>query len=471
MRKLVCCFVFLGLCFTVKAQPLTLKKGIILDSLKIGDGFSDSYALFLPKSFDVTKKWPVLFVFDKEGKGKQVLQKFVQAAENQGYIMAASNSVHDSVSMTENVFRASRMMNKVMTILPVNGQRIYTAGFSEGAKFASLVPMVMKNVAGVLGINGAIANADILNGKHPFYYIGIIGGDDFQLFEMKLAEKVLNQLRFPNQLFVYHQGIEPSEVNFIEKALEDFTLSSMAKGFVEKEQSFIDESYKTNLDVINKWIAENRLLEADQLLTEILEIYGVHKDIEELKIKQKHLRKDKVFKALKRSESNAAFKEANFREDFNYLMYEDISAYNFNNLGWWNYQMQELQKYSESENVSQKLMGKRLIGFVNHLVDSHISELQQEKVIDEDGLSFLWMLKTITNPKDFEAYISIISYSSKAADFETALFYLEELLKVGYVNNKELYSIEGTALLRITPEYNALIEKYLKEARYDVMEQ
>ena len=56
-------------------------------------------------------------------------------------------------------------------------------------------------------------------------------------------------------------------------------------------------------------------------------------------------------------------------------------------------------------------------------------------------------------------------------DYGTALFYLEELLKNGYTDKSELYELENTALFRITPEFNMLVEKYLRDARYEIIEQ
>ena len=56
-------------------------------------------------------------------------------------------------------------------------------------------------------------------------------------------------------------------------------------------------------------------------------------------------------------------------------------------------------------------------------------------------------------------------------DYGTALFYLEELLKTRYTNKEELYSLENTSLFKIMPEFNEVVEKYLKGARYDVIEQ
>lgn len=90
--------------------------------------------------------------------------------------------------------------------------------------------------------------------------------------------------------------------------------------------------------------------------------------------------------------------------------------------------------------------------------------------VDKEALNFLYMLKTIISPANHEAYFKVISLSSQLDDFGgAALFYLEELLKSGYKNKSKLYSIDNTALLRITPEYNELIEKYLNDARYSII--
>jgi hypothetical protein len=87
---------------------------------------------------------------------------------------------------------------------------------------------------------------------------------------------------------------------------------------------------------------------------------------------------------------------------------------------------------------------------------------------DEDALIFLYMLKTVTAPLDFGNYLQVVSLTAKYGDFGTANFYLEELLRKGYQDAQRLYSLPNTALLRITPEYNQLIEKYLRAARYDM---
>ncbi|QWX82776.1 alpha/beta hydrolase [Cellulophaga sp. HaHaR_3_176] len=465
-------FLVLLLCFSiVSAQQLVLKKGTVIDSVKINDSIAETFALYLPTNFDVNKKWPIVFLFDvKKGEGKKTSQMFVNSAEKEGYIIATSNSVRDSLTLSENILIASRLMNNVLSILPIDNNRIYTAGFADSGRFASVLPILIKNIKGVISLGGAITNTDVLNAKSPFHYIGIVSVDDYNLLEMEANEKVMNLLGYPNQLFVYDNKLSPTLIEYIDKALDIFTLRAMANGDISKDSVFLNTSFKNNIALINKLINKKKFTQSYSLSVETQDVYRTLFDIDTLKSLEKRIRKDKLYKTMDRSQSTMKFSESLLREDYDYSIYEDTSTYNFNNLGWWNYQMQELNKHVASNNPFERQMGNRLIGFLSYLVDSYIADLNVEKVKDEEGLTFLWMLKTIIDSDNFEAYKSVISYSAKNEDYSTSLYYLEELLKSGFKNKKEIYAIENTALLRITPEFNDLVEQYLKDSRYDLKE-
>ncbi|MEM9868861.1 MAG: alpha/beta hydrolase, partial [Bacteroidota bacterium] len=68
---------------------LSLKKGKIIDSLKINDSIPGTFSLYLPKQFDTREKWPLLLVIDLDGKEKQTTSLFLQGVEKEGYVMAA----------------------------------------------------------------------------------------------------------------------------------------------------------------------------------------------------------------------------------------------------------------------------------------------------------------------------------------------------------------------------------------------
>ena len=76
------------------------------------------------------------------------------------------------------------------------------------------------------------------------------------------------------------------------------------------------------------------------------------------------------------------------------------------------------------------------------------------------------MLRTVIAKNDPEAYFKIISLASLDGDYDTALLYLEDLLKTDYANYEMLYDIEGTLDIQLSEEYNQLIKEYLGKSKY-----
>lgn len=462
MKKLVV-LLFLSFSFGVIAQQITLKKGSIIDNIPVNDSIAENFAIYLPTNFDVEKKWPVVFVFDMQGRGKQVISLFRQAAEHEGYILAASNNVQDSLTLSKNILISSRMFNTVYSLLPIGQNRSYTAGFDSGARMASLIPNFVKEIKGVISCNSPVANEEVLSSARPFHFIGVVSNVNYNYVPMLTSQKFLNKLKFPNQLLVFEGEQQWPKWEYLAKAMEVFTLAAIAKGSVPKDQSFIDKSYQRNLGEVSSWVTAEKPLMAHKHLTEMMKIYRDFKNVDSLKESAKTLRKTKLYRNYNRSQNATFFKENLIKDDYAYYLEEDVRSYNYNNLGWWKYQMDELAKYDKSANIFEQQMGKRLKGYVNALIADNIDIYTTASPIDEEGLVFLSMVNTITDNKNSTPYLNVISKSAKVEDFGTALFYLEELLKSGYSDKAELYALEDTALLRITPEFNELLKKYLKE--------
>ena len=208
------------------------------------------------------------------------------------------------------------------------------------------------------------------------------------------------------------------------------------------------------------------MLLADRAFTEMLNVYRIHVNTDSLKRERKTHRKDKLYRSLKRKENATLFKESLLKEDYNYYLEEDLIAYNYNNLGWWNYQMTELNKFIYGDSESEKQMGKRLKSYLNALIEDHLDTIAAEKTEDDEAKILLSMLKTITAPKDYKFYLNVISLSSKYEDYGTAVFYLEEALKNGFRDREKLNQLPHTALFRISPAYNKLMKTYLDGALY-----
>ncbi len=455
----------------LSAQQLVLKKGVVIDSLIINDSIPATFSLFLPTSFETSKKWPVAVVTDLKGNAQKALSLLVGAAQSEEYILVAPNGLSDSITLSKNILHLGKTLDKIDVMFPVDKNRVYTVGFSSGAQFASLAPLFIKEIDGVLSIGGSLPNSELLSTKNRFKFIGIVAREDFSFRDLLQSKKILNQLKFENRLILYDASNKLPEHSNLIRALKWLKLSDMAKGILPADSVYIHNSLLHDSQKVSELMNANKLLLAEQLMGEMQSVYRLHTEVDSLREAKKELRKQKNYRTQKRSQNAFFFKENFLREDYQYYLEEDVLTYNFNNLGWWNYQMGELNKYVQSKNRFEKQMGLRLIGYVNALVEDDIASIKATENIDEDALTFLWMLKTITEPKNEDYYLKVMSVSAKKEDFGTALFYLEELLQTGFNDIERLYSLEHTALFRISPEFNKIVSKYLKDARYEVIEE
>ncbi|MCL6265197.1 alpha/beta hydrolase [Flagellimonas myxillae] len=449
---------------------MVLRKGAVLNALPVNDTLPETYSLYLPSNFSTDKKWPLLVVFDLNGKESQALAMFVMAAEDEGYILAAPQ-VRDTASLANNMAITTRAVQKIMKLLPIHKSRIYTAGEGSGGRFANLVPTLSKDVSGAISIGSDITNTELLNIRRPFHFIGIVNKRNYNYPGLLSSEKILDRIRFPNQVLIHAEEKEWPHISYLKKSLQLLTLNAMKRKLVPKDSSYVEMAYQEDLAQANQLRNSMKLLLAEHHLSEMMGVYGAHKNLDSLRLLQRSIRRNKMFRNMKRLENASFLKESLLKEDYLYDMEEDLLTYNFNNLGWWNFQMGEINKFIEGSSKYESDMGYRLLGYINALAEDNIDIVASEELVDEGALIFLYMLKTILEPQNFNFYLKVISLSSKNEDYGTALFYLEEALKKGFADTDKLYSLEHTTLLRIDPKFNALVSKYLEDARYNIKEQ
>ncbi len=469
MKKTVTLLLFV-IPFLIVAQEFKISKGVIADNIAVNDTLAETFSLYLPTNFTTSKAWPIIFVLDLEGKSKQALSMFKGAAEEEGFILASSNNSSDTLTLSQNVLVASRMFNTVAELLPIRKNMTYTGGFSDGARFASIIPTFIPEIKGVISCGAAVGNVEILSAKKTFHFIGIAGREDYNFRELLETRKILNELKFPNNLHFSETGHEWPKKEELANAMRQLKLAAMAKEDLEKDMDFIQKSYESDFVKANLMFTNDKPLLSAHILNEMMQVYRPFLSMDSLKNSRRQLRRSKSYKIKNRLQDKYFLKESFIKADYGYYLEEDVLTYNYSNLGWWNYQMAELNKMEKSTINYEDQMAARLRGYVNALIDDNIDVVNADEVVDIQALNFLYMLKTITKPDSKEGYLKVISNSALIEDYGTALFYLEELLKTGYKNKTELYSLENTALLRITPEFNEIVDKYLKEARYDIIE-
>ncbi len=462
MKKII---FFLFLTVQLSAQEMTLKKGIVVDSLKVSDTLDETYSLYLPTAFRGEKPWPVLFVFDGKGRGKSSAQFLQGIAEKQGYILVASNDINPNNGMLKNAEIASRLLTHAITLYPVDFAQIATVGSMEGAKVATAIPVIYDNILGVVAVGRQWINFEILDRKKSFSFIGVVGDEQFTFNGMQITANALSQMNFSGEIYIFEGDEEWPKPVIMSSAIGSLTLDAMKKRVRPMNSQLVEELFQQDLKRVNELMSRGEWLHAESLLQTMESKYEGLRQLSEVRTRQNQLSRSGSLAQQKREQERVREKESRLVDDFIYYLEEDIRTANFENLGWWNYQKNQFDSLTQRGGLEGK-MANRLKDLISEMVMLNRQELKEARDASLVQKLLANMLQTIFDPTNFAAYKNIISLSAQDNDFGTALFYLEEMLKHGYEDKDALYNIEGTLGLKLTSEYNWLIEKYLGSSRY-----
>ncbi|WP_300436986.1 hypothetical protein [Christiangramia sp.] len=466
MKRLLLAIFTIASFSNLAAQEYRIVKGGVTDSLPIPSGTSDTYALYAPTNYSAEQKWPVVFVFDPKGRGATTANLFRVAAENQKYLIASSNINLTSKPIDSIIQTATAMMNSVLNSFPVDPGMVYTAGLGEGAQVGSALPLIYKQMAGVMAIGNSFVNPNYLDRNNPYMFIGIAGDKDYMVYEIE------NYLRFyDNQDFTtdvyYFDGKEDEWPNpsVITNAMSGFTLEAIKNGKRTKEEDFIQKLYEDEIAYVETLRRTRNYYAASEKLDRMEEKYERFGYEDEIKERKKAIKKTDGFKSQRRDFREATSFEKQQQAEYEYLLINDIMTSNFQNIGWWAYQVDELEKLKENSNEAKSNMAYRLLGYLDFVSKKEFDNIVKSNA-SIDTKIFISVLRTAINKEDPEAYFKIISLASNDGDYETALLYLEDLLKTGYSDMESLYNIDGALDLQFSPEYNKIVKQYLGESKF-----
>src|SRR5262249_6752711 len=121
-----------------QAVPPPLPTGQVIESVKCVDDASESYAVYLPSNYTAVKRWPIVYAFDPMARGRIPVSLYKEVAEKYGYILAASNNSRN-FSQESPSKAANALWQDTHLRFSLDPQRVYTAGFSGGARVAGMV--------------------------------------------------------------------------------------------------------------------------------------------------------------------------------------------------------------------------------------------------------------------------------------------------------------------------------------------
>ncbi len=114
----------------------TVKRGEVTENITSASDPEQSYAVYLPSDYKLSRKWPALFLMDPRGRARVPLDRFVEVAERRGYILVSSYNTASDTSADGNTPALRAMLTDANYMFSINSTRFYLAGFSGTARVA-----------------------------------------------------------------------------------------------------------------------------------------------------------------------------------------------------------------------------------------------------------------------------------------------------------------------------------------------
>ena len=217
----------------VRAQDLP--RGTIVDDVKCADDPAQSYALYVPSTYSRAQAWNLLLGFHPAARGRAIVEKYRDAAERYGYIVAASNTSRNGP------IGASAASVRAMSLdlgqrFAIDADRLYLTGLSGGARVAMQVALGKNNIAGVIASSAGYPDAKPRSSL-PFAVFGTAGTDDFNYLEMRQLDRKLTS---PHYVAIFGGGhtLPPDAVAL--EAIEWMELQAMKSGRRRRDDALID---------------------------------------------------------------------------------------------------------------------------------------------------------------------------------------------------------------------------------------
>jgi tetratricopeptide (TPR) repeat protein len=250
-----------------------IARGVVLERVACQETSGQTYALFLPSSYSTGKRWPVVYAFDPAARGRVPVERFKEAAEKYGYIIVGSNNSRNGpVKASIEAFDA--MWRDTHARFAIDDERVYTTGFSGGARVASLAATLCeKCVAGVIACGAGFNQAYPPTKSTRFAVFATVGVDDFNYPELAELGVQLERNGIPHRVATFEGGHAWPPAELCDEALLWMELQAMQRGRKAKDEALVRDSFDKAMERARALSEQKKFYEAYALYQSLAESY------------------------------------------------------------------------------------------------------------------------------------------------------------------------------------------------------
>ena len=247
------------------------KKGEVIPSVNLRGDTSQKFALYLPKSFSETSKLAVVIFFDPHGEGTVPLNLYSKLAEQNQFILLASNTSKNGMDFESTNGLATNLIREAQSRFSVDKSKITLCGFSGGAKVALACGANNPDISTVIYCGAATQ----FNPSHNVNLLGFAGKKDMNYTDVVSFEWSLQNAPFKHFLIEWKGKHEFPTADVFKDAftfLKKGDVENYATKKVDITQTKVDEEQSIKQKYIdafqsqdlNWWKAEIKSLNANK---------------------------------------------------------------------------------------------------------------------------------------------------------------------------------------------------------------
>ena len=317
--------------WAVTARAEEIPRGEVVPRVACVNEPVQTYALYLPSSYDPAKKWPALYAFEPMARGTLPVDLFREAAEKYGYIIIASNNSRNgpivvSLEAMQAIWTDSRQR------FSIDDTRIYSTGFSGGARVATRFGLSLSGrVRGVIP-GGAGLPLDVEVASPPtFVLYAIVGIRDFNYGEMKELDRRFASWGLPHVLEVTEQEHAWMSKESCTRAIEWMELQAIKAGARSRDDALLDALLAARLGRAREFEQAGKIAEAYHIYQSARGDFQGVRDVSQVEVRLNEMQASADLRnALTKEKEREAFRERLDREYSNKLaaVLANISASN-----------------------------------------------------------------------------------------------------------------------------------------------
>ncbi|PCJ91873.1 MAG: hypothetical protein COA50_16175 [Flavobacteriaceae bacterium] len=332
----------------------------VIDSILVSNTKDETFALYLPASYDSTKLSSVVFIFEPMARGSIGIAPFIKASEKFGHILICSNNTKNG-PYDQNFDITDRIFNHVFSHFNISENQIYLAGFSGGSRLASAIATLTNKIEGVVACGAGFSSlSSHIPSNQNYSYVGVVGDRDMNYAEMVSVRGYLEEKKLTNTLITFEGSHRwpPSET--ILSAFDWLAVHAHKKGQLVLGENKIKKSYQKNYLAAKKMENDGNLLSANENYERILSTFSSFYTLDSVVNDVAQLHKKKAYKNAIKALESAFKKEAELSKNFNNQFNKDFLMPTKIDYGWWKKELGKLNKINAAPSIEMHKMVERV---------------------------------------------------------------------------------------------------------------